>query len=163
MTFKILLPVDGSATALEAVHHALRLVRAGLRADFVLANVQDTPTLYEIVTAHDAEVIDDVRRGAAEDLIASAAALLDAAGVDYEVEVTTGDAAAGLIDIAERQGCDAIVIGAERHGGLTGALIGSVSGSLIHDSPVPVTVVHGPDDADAAGEGEPGDDAGDSA
>ncbi len=150
MTFKILLPVDGSPTALHAVHHALRLVRAGLRASFVLANVQATPTLYEIVTAHDAELIDEVRRGAAEDLLAPAAALLDAAGVDYEVEVTAGDAASELVGIAERLGCDAIVIGAERHGGLAGMLVGSVSASLIHDSPVPVTVVHGADDTDAA-------------
>lgn len=150
MTFKILLPVDGSPTALRAVHHALGLVRAGLRASFVLANVQATPTLYEIVTAHDAEVIDEVRRGAAEDLIAPAAALLDAAGVDYEVEVTAGDAATELVAIAERLACDAIVIGAERQGGLAGVLVGSVSASLIHDSPVPVTVVHGADDAEVA-------------
>jgi len=160
MTFKILLPVDGSPTALHAVRHALRLVRAGLRASFVLANVQATPTLYEIVTAHDAEVIDEVRRGAAEDLIAPAAALLDAAGVEYEVEVSTGEAATGLVDIAERLGCDAIVIGAERHGGLASALVGSVSATLIHDSPVPVTVVHGADDADAADLADDGGDGG---
>lgn len=149
---KILLPVDGTPTALEAVHHALSLVRAGLKASFVLANVQDTPTLYEIVTAHDPDVIDEVRRGAAADLVAPAAALLDGAGVDYEVEVATGEPAPMLIEIAERLACDAIVIGAERRSGLASVLIGSVSQSLIHDSPVPVTVVHRREEGE---EGEP--------
>lgn len=139
---KILLPVDGSPTALEAVHHALHLVRAGLRADFVLANVQDTPTLYEIVTAHDPDVIEQVRHDAGADLLAGAARLLDAAGVPYVTEVATGDAANTLIEIVEKHGCDAVVIGAERHGGLRSVLIGSVSQSLLDDCPVPVTVVH---------------------
>ena len=54
---KILVPVDGSALSLEAVRHALALVRNGLRADLVLANVQAPASLYEIVVAHDPDVI----------------------------------------------------------------------------------------------------------
>jgi nucleotide-binding universal stress UspA family protein len=151
---KILLPVDGTPTALEAVHHALHLVRAGLRADFVLANVQDTPTLYEIVTAHDPDVIEQVRHDAAADLLAGAAQLLDAAGVPYVTEVATGDPANTLVDIVEKHGCDAVVIGAERHGGLRSVLIGSVSQALLHDCPVPVTVVHRRDAEETPGAGE---------
>lgn len=150
---KILLPVDGTPTSLEAVNHALRLVREGLRASFVLANVQDTPTLYEIVTAHDPEVIEQVRQGAGSDLLAGAAALLDAAGVPYVTEVATGDPAAVLIELVERHGCDAVVIGAERHGGLRSVLIGSVSQALLHDCPVPVTVVHRAEPEEAADQG----------
>jgi nucleotide-binding universal stress UspA family protein len=150
---KILLPVDGTPTALEAVHHALHLVRAGLRADFVLANVQDSPTLYEIVTAQDAEVIEQVREGAGADLLAEAVKLLDAAGVPYVTEVASGDPAHTLIDIAENHGCDAVIIGAERHGGLRGVLIGSVSQALLNDCPVPVTVVHRREPEEAAEEG----------
>jgi nucleotide-binding universal stress UspA family protein len=44
---KILLPIDGSPLSLDAVHHAMRLVREGLRATFVLANVQEPSSLYE--------------------------------------------------------------------------------------------------------------------
>ena len=51
---KILLPIDGSPTALAAVRHALRLVQNGLAAEFVLVNVQEPPSLYEIVVSHDA-------------------------------------------------------------------------------------------------------------
>ena len=38
---KILLPVDGSDASLDAVRHALQLIREGLRASLVLANVQE--------------------------------------------------------------------------------------------------------------------------
>jgi len=37
---KILVPVDGSPLSLEAVRHAIALVKQGLRAELVLANVQ---------------------------------------------------------------------------------------------------------------------------
>jgi nucleotide-binding universal stress UspA family protein len=57
---KILLPLDGSEPSLEAVRHALRLVRDGLRAEFVLANVQEPTYLYEMVLAPDAEVLERV-------------------------------------------------------------------------------------------------------
>ena len=55
---KILLPVDGSELSLWAVRHAIELARSGLQARFVLANVQEPPTLYEVVTAHDAQVLE---------------------------------------------------------------------------------------------------------
>ena len=58
---KILLPVDGSAAALAAVRHALALVQEGLRADFVLVNVQEPASLYEMVVVHDADVIEKLR------------------------------------------------------------------------------------------------------
>jgi nucleotide-binding universal stress UspA family protein len=54
---KILVPVDGSEPALDAVRHALRLRRAGLQASFVLATVQEPTFLYEMFLAPDAEVL----------------------------------------------------------------------------------------------------------
>ena len=84
---KILLPVDGSENALEAVRHALRLVDDGLRASFVLANVQEPASLYEVMVAHDAEVIEQVSAAAAAHSLAPAQALLGVAGLGFETEV----------------------------------------------------------------------------
>lgn len=50
---KILIAVDGSELSLDGVHHALTLVRQGLQATMVLANVQEPATLYELVTTRD--------------------------------------------------------------------------------------------------------------
>ena len=137
---KILLPVDGSPLALEAVRHALQLVRQGLRATFVLANVQEPASLYEMVVAHDVDVIESVRGAAGADLLAPAEALLDAAGVDYESEVAGGAPETLLVELLENYGCGAVVMGA-RGMGTGGGTLGSVALALLHHSPVPVTVV----------------------
>lgn len=138
---KILLPVDGSPAALQAVRHALDLVRQGLQADFVVVNVQEPANLYEVVTAHDPDVIRQVRSEAGADLLAGAEALLEAAGAAYESEVAGGDAGHVIVELAERYGCDAIVMGARGVGDLSAALLGSVSHAVVNASPVPVTLV----------------------
>lgn len=145
---KILLPVDGSEVALHAVRHALGLVQQGLAADFVLVNAQPPASLYEVVTAHDPDVIREVRGAAGADLIAPAEALLQAAGVDYEVEVAGGEAATLIVELAENYGCDAIVMGARGLGDLRAALLGSVSSAVAQTSPVPVTLVRLPAEDD---------------
>jgi nucleotide-binding universal stress UspA family protein len=127
--------VDGSDTSLHAVRHALALVKQGLRASFVLANVQVPPNLYEVVTAHDPEVIRELRGAAGADMLAPAEALLDAAGVDFESEVAGGDPAHLLVELAENYGCDAIVLGAGDH----------VALAVVAASPVPVFVVPSPE------------------
>jgi len=142
---KILLPVDGSELSLEAVRFAIRMVLAGLRADAVLANVQEPASLYEMLVAHDPEVIARVSAQAGQHALLSAQALLDAAGVEYECEVAQGDPAHTIIDIAERFACDLIVMGARGTSALRSAMMGSVSNEVLHASAVPVVIVK-PDD-----------------
>ena len=149
---KILLPVDGSEASLEAVRHALDLVRDGLRATFVLANVQEPATLYEIVRAHDAEVIEHVSSAAAATALEGARALLLAAGVEFETEIGSGDPGHTLVEIVEGFGCGLVIMGArgvgasDTEGGagvfeLSVAALGSVALSVLEDSAVPVQIV----------------------
>lgn len=137
---KILLPVDGSDLALDAVRHALHLVREGLHASFVLANVQEPTTFYEMMTMHDAEALARLSEGAAAHALESAQGLLRAAGVEYELQVGNGDVAHTLLDIAEEQQCDAIVMSARGVGGFA-TVLGSVSRTLLHDCTLPLTIV----------------------
>ena len=138
---RILIAVDGSELALDAVRHALDLVRAGLRADFVLANVQEPATLYELVVSRDPDGIAAACLEAGAHLMAGARALLDAAGQSYVTEVGLGDPANTLVDLIENTQSDMAIIGARGQGAISGALLGSVSQSLAHASPVPVTIV----------------------
>lgn len=138
---KILIPVDGSELSLDAVRHALGLRRQGLNAEFVLANVQEPASLYELLTIRDPQRVQGVSAGAGEHQLEGARQLCDAAGVGYECEVGSGDPAHTLLEIAERYACDAIIVGARGRGGLAGAMLGSVSQVLAHDSTIPVTVV----------------------
>lgn len=138
---KILLPVDGSELSLEAVRFAIRMVLAGLRADAVLANVQEPANLYEMLVAHDPEVIDRVSGEAGLHALQSARDLLDAAGVVYECEVAKGDPAHTIVEIAERFACDMVVMGARGQSALRSAMLGSVSNEVLHASAVPVVIV----------------------
>lgn len=148
---KFLLPIDGSPAALAAVRHALRLVHDGLAAEFVLVNVQEPPSLYEMVVSHDAEVLDHVRSSAGADLLAPAEAMLNAAGLAWQSEVAGGQPAALLIELLENYGCEAVVMGARGMGDPQATGLGSVANALLAHSPVPVTVVRvAPADADAA-------------
>jgi len=97
---KILVPVDGSTESLDAVRHALDLIRDGLRASLVLANVQEPASLYELLRVHDAQAIEAISRGAGEHALQDAAALCSAAGVEFEQEIASGEPAHTLHDIA---------------------------------------------------------------
>ena len=138
---KILLPVDGSEAALDAVRFAIRLAREGLPLECVLANVQEPATLYEMVVAHDPAVLHEVSDAAGAHAIEPATALLRAAGIECTAEVASGDPGHLVVDLAESNGCDMIVMSARGVGALRQALLGSVSQEVAHASPVPVTIV----------------------
>lgn len=138
---KMLIAIDGSAGALAALRHALQWVGEGLNASFVLANVQEPASLYEMAVAHDADKIQALRAAAGADVLAPAEALLDAAGVDYESEVAGGDPANLIVELAENYGCSAIVVGARGVGSPDGAGVGPVAQALVAHASMPVTVV----------------------
>jgi nucleotide-binding universal stress UspA family protein len=138
---KILLPVDGSAVSLEAVRFAIRMAQAGLDTSVVLANVQEPATLYELVVAHDPQVIAQVSAAAGAHLLEAAEALLKEAQIPYQCEVASGDPAHTLVDILENFGCDLVVMGARGMSTLRSAFLGSVSNEVLHAAGVPVMIV----------------------
>lgn len=138
---KILVPVDGSEPSLEAVRHALKLKREGLKASFVLATVQEPTYAYEMMLAPDAEVLAHVTGAVGSRALQGAEALFKAADEPFEREIASGYAANTLIEVAERHGCDAIVMGARGLGALRSTLLGSVSQAVLHIAKVPVTIV----------------------
>ena len=143
---KILLPVDGSDGALEAVRYALRLQREGLRASFVLAAVQEPTYTYEMLLPPDTDVLDRLTGAEGARALKNAEGLFEAAGLNFEREIGSGDVPATLLEIAQRFGCEAIIMGARGRGALRSALLGSVSQAVLQASTVPVTIVKHNDD-----------------
>jgi nucleotide-binding universal stress UspA family protein len=144
---KILVPVDGSELALDAVRHALRLRREKLEATFVLATVQEPTFLYEMVLPPGADVLERLSGAVGSRALSGAEALFDAEGVPFEREIGSGEPAAAVVEMAERLGCDAIILGARGLGALRSALLGSVSQGVLHASSLPVTIVKHADGA----------------
>ena len=142
---KILLPVDGTELSLHETRFALHLVRQGLNASFVLANVQEPANFYEIVTAHDPALIEDVAMEAAEELMAPSARLLQEAGVPFETAFISDNPVQGMLDLIELHHCDMVLMGSRALGPLRRLIEGaSVSRRLVEDSPVPVLLVKPP-------------------
>ena len=139
---KILIPLDGSELALDAVRHALRLINAGLHARFVLAHVEEPAGVVGLLMMPDALAREEVNQHLGNEALEAGAALLEAAGASFEREVRTGYAKPTLIDIAECYGCDAIIMSARGAGLVRGALLGSVSQGVLHSCSLPVTIVH---------------------
>lgn len=147
---KILLPIDGSPDALNAVRLALQWASSGLRAEYVLVNVQDPASLYEMVVAHDVDRLAALRAEAGAELLQPAEALLDAVGATYESEVAGGTPAPLLLELAENYGCQAVMMGARGMGSPGAGGLGSVALSLLQHSSLPVTIVRNTADDEAA-------------
>lgn len=145
MFASILVGTDGSATARTAVHYAIDLARElGARLLIVSA--------YEPVSSlrpreDSSELPRDVQWmvNPREDVLATlAAAAQEASGVGVEQVETfarQGDAADAILDVAEEQRCDLIVVGNK---GMTGAkrfLLGSVPNKVSHHAPCSVLIV----------------------
>lgn len=144
MQANIMIAMDGSAESLQAVHHALTLVARGLRADIALVNVQEPASLLELAT-QDSDAIAVAAVEAGEHLMAEGAALLDAAGVGYSMEVVLGEPSTVLADMAEQINADFVMVGARGMGAIESALVGSVSKALISHCSKPVLVVKMPE------------------
>lgn len=150
---KILVPIDGSELALQALRHVIDLARAGLAVELVLANVQEPASAYEMLTLKDAEALAEVAVGAGRDLMAPAVELADDSGLPYAETVVVGDVVPALIELLEEEGCEAVVMGS--HGmGLVRSALGSVSRGMLEDAPVPVTFVKAQSEAETEEEGE---------
>ena len=144
---KILIAIDGSQVSHHEVQHALQLVRNGLQASFVLANVQEAPSTYERLTAQgNEEMLANVAFGAGTDALAESVRLIEQAGVSYTTEViSSGNPAQSIIELVHLHGCNLIITGTRAQSRLRNVLGGSVSRELIDYAPVPVLVVKLPD------------------
>jgi nucleotide-binding universal stress UspA family protein len=139
---KILVPVDGSVQALDAVRFALRLHAKNPGITFVLATIQEPTYLYEMLLPSGVDALDNVLGVVGSRALEGAEALFKAAGVGFERELGSGDPATALLEIAERHHCDLIVMGARGLGFVRAALLGSVSQGVLRTSKIPVTIVN---------------------
>ena len=143
MFSSIVVGIDGSDTAREAVRQATALARAvGARIELVSAYepVTDARLRESIVVPEDLHWIINPREDV-EATLAAAAAEIRADGVAVEVFARQGDPADAILDVAEERGSDLIVVGNK---GMTGAkrfLLGSVPNKVSHHAPCSVLII----------------------
>ncbi|MFD1562000.1 universal stress protein [Haloarchaeobius amylolyticus] len=138
---RILVPFDDSEPAREALAYAFDLFPDG---EFIVLAVVDPAsmpsipnTADDVDSGHDPEeLLDD-----AADQLTTAVAIADEHGIDVETWTRTGSPAQEIIECAERDAIDHVVIGSHGRSGVARILLGSVAEVVVRHSPVPVTVV----------------------
>jgi nucleotide-binding universal stress UspA family protein len=139
----ILFVYDGSALAALAIERAGRELSKG-RDAFVLCVWQPADVGFEPVGKRhfDADAANEVRQ-AAEEVAAFGASLARNAG--FRAQGLTTEAAPtwkGIIQTAEQHDVSLIVLGAHRHTGLVGHLLGSVAAAVVSHATCSVLIVH---------------------
>jgi nucleotide-binding universal stress UspA family protein len=141
MSKRLLVPVDGSDPADAALEFALGEYPD---ADITALSVTDpTDVGYGSVEAAPS-TFEHLQRSAEE----RAEAVLEAAretaaerGIELATETVIGMPSRAIVEWAEHNEVDGIVIGSHGREGVTRVLLGSVAESVVRRSPVPVTVV----------------------
>jgi nucleotide-binding universal stress UspA family protein len=139
-TLNILVAVDGSENALEAVRHGAKLAAANADIRLHLLNVQ--PPLPSAASSFvSAETVRSFHQDEGEKCLKNALELLKSAGVSYECHVAVGNQAEAIVEYAREKKCDLILMGTRGLGGLSNLLLGSVATRVLHLTDVPVTLI----------------------
>ena len=148
MIKKILVPIDGSEAARDALKYAVDLARQTVSSIILLSVVDRSPyfgapTVPSISTpTHLLENLEDYLRQAAEAYVAEAEELCRTEGVESQKIIGAGHPVEEILKAAENSKVDLIVMGSHGKSALGAALLGSVTIGLIHsETKFPVLVV----------------------
>lgn len=141
----ILIPTDGSETALKAMRAGIELAaETGARVTGYCAQERAPIQIYGEGYGMDKQLVAEFEKRAsdfAQKNVRGVEAAARAAGVPCRVLVTKATLTyRGIIDAAEKKGCDAIVMGSHGHRGLKKLLLGSVTQEVLTHSKLPVLV-----------------------
>jgi nucleotide-binding universal stress UspA family protein len=139
----ILVGTDGSDAAGAAVARAVRMAMAlGARLQIVSAYEPVPERRLRIERVHVPTDVQVNMRGEVLALLDAARREAEEAGVTrVETFARVGDAADAILDVAEEQGSDLIVVGNKGMAGATRFLLGSVPNKVSHHAPCSVLIV----------------------
>jgi nucleotide-binding universal stress UspA family protein len=148
---KILLATDGSEDAKLAARTAVDLAQTtGSQLHVVYVGGEgfyETP-LVEFATLEPtwiareySDLMSNIERTERELLDAEVEKVLTAGGTIAQAHLMMGEAAREIVHLAEALGVGLIVMGSRGHGGISRALMGSVSESVVRHAHCPVTIV----------------------
>lgn len=134
----ILVPTDGSESAEAAFEHALSLAKATGATLHILTVIQ-TKAHY-ILTVGLGDEMEEYEEWA-ENLVKEYDAKAEGEGVGARGVIRKGRVAEEIVDYAESNNIDNIVMGAEGRSAVDKYLVGSTAEKVVRTSRVPVTTV----------------------
>ncbi|WP_353432969.1 universal stress protein [Polynucleobacter sp. MWH-UH23A] len=139
---KILLPIDGSKSSLNAAKYVAKLAsnsRSPIKV--TLVSVHDDTGLTHVKQFVSKSVVDDYLREISEKELKPAQKVLDAARVKHSMVIKRGHIAEEIITLANKEKVDIIVMGAKGRSALLDVLIGSVAQRVSSLAKQPVLLV----------------------
>jgi len=138
----VLVPVDGSESALRAVQWVSGQLAGQAGAHVHLLTVVPAVDAWEVRSHLGGDDIARIEAGNAASVLDPAVAVVRAAGVAVSPHSAAGaDVAASIAEHARTCQCDSIVMGVRGLTALKSVLLGSTTLKVIHLANVPVTVV----------------------
>lgn len=137
----ILVPVDGSKPAKNALKYAISIVKECLAAEIHVINVQPVVLPLGELPLLDADVIEKLQLEQGDKVLKAACSLLHKAGIKYTRHLEIGSIAVTIINYAKSHDCDCIIMGTRGMGTLSSLVLGSISNKIIHLAKIPVMLV----------------------
>ena len=140
----IVVGTDGSETAGEAVRQAVELAKAtGAKVELVSAY---EPVSNQRLREERQQVPEDMQwmvneREDVEATLKTAAESIREAGVEVETFARQGDPADAILDVAEENNADLIIVGNKGMSGAKRFLLGSVPNKVSHHAPCSVMII----------------------
>lgn len=139
---KILVPVDGSESSVNAVKFALGLAKSAPDTHLYLLNVQEPPPVEVMVEAGiSPESWQATHQEAGRGVLEAACRILGEAGIAYTTTVAVGHPVEQIATRAQELGCTAVVMGTRGMGSFANLVLGSVATRVVHAVNCPVTLV----------------------
>jgi len=135
----IVVGTDGSPGAEAAVRKVIELVQGTDATVHLVCAYPGRTALERIGMSAKTDPID--LRGVAADVLARDERRFMEAGFPVEKHVKEGDPAHSILDVANEQNAELIVVGARGNSGLRRFMLGSVSGKLAHHAPTSLLIV----------------------
>lgn len=134
---RILLPTDGSRSNNPAVEQALGLAAETGAELHVLFVVEELPHAPELMDGEFEERL----RAIGRDTIAEIRGRADAAGITTETALRDGTPDRAIVEYANEEGIDLIIMGTHGRRGLERYLLGSVTERVVRRAETPVLTV----------------------
>jgi len=139
---KVLLPIDGSKSSLNAAKYVAKMVKNSHSPTTVtLVSVHDDSGLGYVKQFVDKNTVDDYLREISEKELKAAQKVLDIAGVKHNMAIMRGHVAEEIMTLANKDKVDMIVMGAKGRSGFLDILMGSVAQRICTTAKQPVLLI----------------------
>ena len=142
---KILVPLDGSELAECVLSHVKSLFKDGSEGEVTLLNIVKVDIPWAEMYDEKAFDLKEIRKplfAASRKYLAKAASKLRSKGIKVKTEaLEANQLAESIMDYAQKNGMDLIVMTTHGHTGFKKLMLGSVAFGVLHESHVPVLLI----------------------